>query len=290
MTLVEYLNQKYRPRTVESYEREIKLYLANMKNAKTASYQDIIYYLTRLRKDKTIRVIQSRLQGIKAYYNYLFEEEIRTDNPAQFIQLKDSSRSNPAIAPRLLSSEQLEKLWQYFLNKTYCHILLKNRDISLVGLLLKQGLRKKEIEALTLEHINLDKGQIYVPATPQNKERTLALETAQILPFYRYINEVRPKLVQGKKLIHNLFVTRVGTADYGTLQYLIKKAKPLIKNKDITPNTVRISVIAEQFRRGHSLQDVQYFAGHHNPSTTERYQTNDLEALQQSIIKHHPLQ
>jgi integrase/recombinase XerD len=230
------------------------------------------------------------LQGIKSYYNYLIAKDIREDNPAKFLQLKDRKNCQPAVGHRLLSEEDLELLWQYFLNrKNHCKIV-KNRDISMTGLLLKQAIRKSEMEALTIEHLDLEKSQICIPQTPKSQARTLALESSQILPFYRYLNEERPRLLQGKPSTNILFISRIGTIEkYGAMWHVIKKSKSLIKNKEINPNTIRMSVIALQFKRGHPLQEVQYFAGHATPTATERYKINHLQALQQSITQHHPL-
>ena len=48
--------------------------------------------------------------------------------------------------------------------------------------------------------------------------------------------------------------------------------------------------ILREFEFEFNLREVQYFAGHRYPSSTERYKSSNLEALQQGILKYHPLQ
>jgi integrase/recombinase XerD len=290
MTLKSYLKSKYTTSTVKSYEREIKLYLQALPHAQSATYQDIINYINTKRKTQNPSSINRILQSIKKYYNYLVDSELREDNPAQFINLKDTKRRNNAVQKRLLSSIEIEQLWQHFLTKNYRYNILRNRNLSMISLLLFQGLRGGEMRRLSIENINLEKTQIYIPKSHDGNARTLALEPCQILPLYQYINEDRIKLLKGDNKEKALFISKLGRADNGeTLHYLIESNRHIIKGKTINPKTIRMSVIAEQFKKGKSLQEVQYFAGHRYPSSTERYKSNHLQALQQGILKHHPL-
>jgi len=275
---------------VKSYEREIKLYLQAVPNAQSATYQDIINYINTQRKKQNPSSINRILQSIKKYYNYLVDSELREDNPAQFINLKDTKRRNNSVQKRLLSSTEIEQLWQHFLSKKYRYNILRNRNLSMISLLLFQGLRGGEVRRLSIENINLEQTQIYIPKSHDSSARTLALEPCQILPLYEYLNQDRIELLKGERKEKALFISKLGRADNGeTLHYLIESNRHIIKGKTINPKTIRMSVLAEQFKKGKSLQEVQYFAGHRYPSSTERYKSNHLQALQQGILKHHPL-
>ena len=290
MTLKSYLKSKYTTSTVKSYEREIKFYLQALPHAQSATYQDIINYINTQRKQQNPSSINRILQSIKKYYNYLVDSELREDNPAQFINLKDTKRRNNSVQKRLLSSTEIQQLWQHFLDKKYRYNILRNRNLSMISLLLFQGLRGGEVRRLSIENINLEETQIYIPKSHDGNARTLALAPCQILPLYQYINQDRIELLKGESKGKALFISKLGRADNGeTLHYLIESNRHIIKGKTINPKTIRMSVIAEQFKKGKSLQEVQYFAGHRYPSSTERYKSNHLQALQQGILKHHPL-
>lgn len=191
----------------------------------------------------------------------------------------------------MLNQEQLEELWQQVLTQRYYqHDLLKNRNIALISLLLHQALRSGEIKALTLESVDLQKGEISIGASKLSRSRTLPLERRQVFVFYEYLKEDRAILLGNKEENKALFITRQGKAEQGeSLHTHIKRLRHFYKDLVINPNMIRMSVLREKFKQGYGLQEVQYFAGHRYPSSTERYKCDDYEALQAGVLKHHPL-
>jgi integrase/recombinase XerD len=64
--------------------------------------------------------------------------------------------------------------------------------------------------------------------------------------------------------------------------------------QQVNPNVksaaqIRQSVITEWLKIK-DLRTVQHMAGHRNVSTTERYQSNNLEDLEEALNLHHPLE
>ncbi|MCC6691587.1 MAG: hypothetical protein IT235_08655 [Bacteroidia bacterium] len=45
-----------------------------------------------------------------------------------------------------------------------------------------------------------------------------------------------------------------------------------------------------KLKKGNDIRMVQHFAGHKNPSSTERYKIKDIEELKAGVNKYHPLQ
>ena len=215
---------------------------------------------------------------------------IREDNPAKFIQLKDGKTRKLVVQNRLLSNEEIQEFWQYFLTKKYRFPILRNRNIVMVSLLLFQALRSGEIKRLQLEDIDLENTQIFIEKSHNTRARTLALEPCQILPFYQYIYQDRTTLLPYLSTENTLFINKLGKVEKGeTLHYLLESNRHVLQGKTINPKTVRMSVLTQQFKQGKSLQEVQYFAGHRDPSSTERYKTNHLDTLQEVVLRHHPL-
>jgi integrase/recombinase XerD len=287
MTLHAYLYQKYSPKTAKCYLRDIGYFLEAVPNAENADYTEVLAYLKATRKQQKAASLHRILQGIKKYYNYLINEGLRDDNPAHSIQIKDNFTHLPILPQQLLSGKELEEAWDWFLTKKYRYNLLKNRDISMMGLLLHQGLRSGEFAALGLKDLDLLKTTIYVPSGSRTMSRTLALESSQVLPFYQYLQDRKELL---KSDCNNLFINKLGQPESGdNLHYLVSLLRPLFPDKKVNPKVLRMSVIARQFERGHKLQSVQYFAGHRYPDSTERYNLSALQQLQQEILLHHPL-
>lgn len=284
--LTDYLLEKYSPQTVKIYQLDISRYIGYMgkDRAEKASYRDIMEYTGYLRKTyQNPRTINRMLYGVKAWYFYLIESGKREDHPCRQIKLKDA-RGGDVQLQDLFTSIEMEKLMQR--KERFEAARLRNRVI--VSLLIYQGLRLTEITKLRLQDIDLEAGTIYVRAMPRTMARTLKLKTSQVMLFYNYIHELRPKLL--KTGTDRLVLTLRGSAENGEgINYLIETFKPLFPERNLNARTLRQSVITNMLKEGKDLRVVQVFAGHKKISTTEKYRQSGLEELQAAIEKHHPL-
>jgi len=113
----------------------------------------------------------------------------------------------------------------------------------------------------------------------------LLLASSQILDLSAYISEVRPRLQQSSG---RLFCGRNSLESLKNsllhLNHALRKINPKVKNAV----QIRQSVITEWLKEK-DLRLVQYMAGHRYVSSTERYQTSNLEDLKEALARHHPL-
>lgn len=287
MTLESYLQQHYTPATAKAYQREIAIYWNNYKAADSAVYKDLIDYIGLLRsrysKGATINRIVS---SIKVYYDYLCSENIRSDNPAKSVKLKDK-RSKDIQLQDLFSTEELEKLLDR--KERYPQLTLRNKVLA--SLLIYQALTPQEMEALTTANINPAAGIIYIQPTPKTNSRTLQLKPGQVLLFYNYLNEARPQLLDSSNSEQLLIGIRGEAMPAADITKHIKRSfKGVYPNRKVNAQIIRQSVIANLLKSGHDISLVQAFAGHKYPSTTERYRQSGIEALQSAVNRFHPLQ
>jgi integrase/recombinase XerD len=148
-----------------------------------------------------------------------------------------------------------------------------------------------EIETLTIENINLATGSVYIKSTNKTNSRTLQLKPNQILLFYQYINEMRSKLLNSKSSNSLLIGIRGGVMSGKDITKHIKRSfKQLYPNRKVNAQTIRQSVITNLLKQGHDLSLVQVFAGHKNPSSTEKYKQSEIETLKAAVNKYHPRQ
>jgi len=286
MTLESYLQQHYSTDTVKAYQREIEIYKNNFKEADKAVYKDIIDYIGLLRKRYSKAATISRIvSSIKVYYDYLCSEETRNDNPTKAIKLRDK-QSRDIQLQDLFTAEELEIL----LNRKERYTNLDYRNKVLISLLIYQALHPREMEALTVQDINLTTGSIYIKSTAKANSRELQLKPNQILLFYQYINEIRPKFLQSKESNTLIIGIRGGVMSGEDITKHIKRSfKELYPNRKVNAQTIRQSVIANLLKQGHDLSLVQSFAGHKYPSTTQRYKQNEIETLKAAVNKYHPI-
>ena len=284
--LTDYLLEKYSPQTVKIYHLDILRYIGYMgeEQAEKASYRDIMEYTGYLRKTyQNPRTINRMLYGVKAWYFYLIESGTREDHPCRQIKLKDA-RGTDIQLQDLFTSIEMEKLMQR--KERFEAARLRNKVI--ISLLIYQGLRLTEITKLRLQDVDLEAGTLFIRAMPRAMARTLKLKTPQVMLFYNYIHEIRPKLLRTDT--DRLVLTLRGSAENGEgINYLIETFKPMFPERNLNARTIRQSVITNMLREGKDLRVVQVFAGHKKISTTEKYRQSGLEELQAAIEKYHPL-
>lgn len=286
MTLENYLQQHYSTDTAKAYQREIDIYRSNFKEADKAFYKDIIDYIGLLRKRYSKAATISRIvSSIKVYYGYLCSEEIRNDNPAKAIKLRDKQSKDVQLQD-LFTAEELEAL----LNRKERYNHLDYRNKVLMSLLIYQALHPQEMEALTIEDINLTTGSICIKSTARTNSRTLQLKPNQILLFYQYIHEIRPKLLKESSSNAILLGIR-GEAMKGEdiTKHVKRSFNELYPGRKVNAQTIRQSIITNLLKQGHDLSLVQSFAGHKYPSATQRYRQNEIETLKAAVNKYHPI-
>ena len=195
--------------------------------------------------------------------------------------------------------EQLEMLYQGYPVNT-------NRDQRnkiIIGLLMYQGITTEELSKLEPGHVKLKQGKIYIPGSRRSHSRVLDLKPFQVLELHEYVTETRPRILEeittpkparkpdqiNQSRIENQLFISVNVSEHikNSLLHLfkaIRRTYPDIQNAE----QIRKSVIVHWLKT-HNLRQVQYMDGHKYVSSTERYQTSNLENLQHQLEKLHPL-
>lgn len=284
--LRDYLLREHTEETVKIYLRDINVFLDYLPEdrAEKATYQDIMNYVDHLRKQyQNPRTINRMLNGVKAWYHWLIHNRKREDHPCRYLTLKDAKTQDIQLQD-LFTELELELLMDR--KERYESVRIRNQVI--VSLLIYQALRLKEVAHLRLKDIDLEAGTVYTKGLAKTLPRTLKMKTKQIMLFYKYIHEIRSKVIKENtsQLILNL---RGGEMTADSINYLVETFKPLFPDRNLNAKTIRQSVITNLLKQKKDLRVVQVFAGHKKPSSTERYRQIGLEELKTAIMKYHPL-
>ncbi|MBI1289512.1 MAG: tyrosine-type recombinase/integrase [Flavobacteriales bacterium] len=287
-TIETYLDQQFSEASARRYLRAIGLYIEHETEEKAHHnrYRDIWNYIGVLRdRNYSTGYVTTELAGIKAYYRYLIEVGIRTDNPTRSIYLNDAKRKNRQVQHQdMFSVAELELLLQ----KENRYALLKNKMKLAISFYIYQGMTTGELESLTIHDIDVEEGTVIIRASKRLNSRILHLKNNQRLFLENYLNHDRPKLLRTET--DQLFITKLGTIEKGeSFHYLIESQRDMFAERTLNPKTVRQSVITNWFRQGLGIKEVQIMAGHRFPSTTEGYRPTDLGQLSDAIGRFHPL-
>ena len=284
MNFTNYLQQKkLSASTVKTYTRRSNYFLAWLQqednSTENFTYNDVLdfmRYCTAEQKSK--RNIRALLGTVRHYSNYLILQGKRNDNPAAGIFIKGLSRKLPI---NLLSVEEMEELFKQY-------SIQLNVDSSkkiMLGLMVYQGLMGGELMRIESQHIKIKEGKLFIKGTKRSNERTLDLKALQITELQNYLNA--NKFKEGPMFTEQKLKILSDKNVPNRVQYMFDQLKKL-NPKVINAKQIRSSVITEWLRKN-NLRQVQYMAGHKYVSSTERYQTNNLDDLQNELQQHHPM-
>jgi len=260
-------------------------------------YNDILNFIDYCKLEgNSKKHINSKLRSIRGFYEYLKEQNPKIINPAANLYLKGEIQKLPS---NIIDFAELEKLYQSFETTTN----REKRNKIILGLLIYQGVTTEELKQLEPNHLKLKEGKIYIPGNRRKNSRNLELKPFQILDLYEYLNEIRPTIlneitapkparkpdkINKTKIENQLFISINGSENIKNSLLHMFRAIQKINPEIIHPKQIRASVIT-CWLKNHNLRQVQYMAGHKYVSSTERYQLNNLDNLQNKLDKYHPL-
>lgn len=284
MTFIQYLQQKkLSEKTVKHYSKYIGKFLTWLEDeelqAEVFTYTDLLEFMRYCQqRGVTKNTVHNILGIVRHYCNYLIHEGKRNDNPAAGVFIKGLVRKLPT---NLLAMEEMEELYKQY--SLQLHVDASKK--IMFGLMVYQGITVSELMRLEASHIKLKEGKIFIKGTKRTNERLLNLNANQIIELQQYISN--NKFKEGYLFIE---VVRKDVSERNInnrLQYMFKQLKQL-NPRVINPKQLRSSVITFWLRQN-NLRQVQYMAGHKYVSSTERYQVNNLDDLQNELKEHHPM-
>ena len=254
------------------------------------AYKDVMAYIKYLQqRGNSKRTINHRLGILRLYFDYQIEQGERLINPALDVQVKGMKRK---LLYNLLKSDELEDLYYSYPSKGIKdarHALAAVRNKVVVGLMVYQGLSTTCLQSLKIEHVQMEQGRIYVPSTRKTNSRSLELKSWQMIELMNYVQIVRPQILAMSKVeTEELFISLEGKMRMSGMVVKIMQRLKKINQKVENNRQIRASVISNWLKQYH-LRKVQKMAGHRYISSTERYQQNDLENMQEAVNKYHPI-
>ena len=246
------------------------------------TYENLQEYLFQLSKKKFSERTQARwISSIKAFFKYLVDDEVRTDNPSSLLE-------GPKLGlylPDTLSFDDVEKI----ISAIDISTDLGRRNHCMIEVLYGCGLRVSELIDLKISNINFK--ELYLKVDGKgDKSRFVPLANWTSKLIKEYINEVRSKYKINKKFEDILFLNSRGSAMSRVIVFIIIKelTEKAGINKKISPHTFRHSFATHLLQNGADLRYIQEMLGHSSITTTEIYTHLKNEELRDVILNFHP--
>ncbi len=221
------------------------------------------------------------ISGIKAFFNFLIQEELIEENPTTLLESPKIGRKLPDV----LSVQEIDLLQSKIdLSKDEGH-----RNKAIIETLYSCGLRVSELTNLKISDLYFKEGFIIVKGKG-SKQRIIPIGERAIDEISFYTKHYRSKLKINSEFADILFLNRRGKQLSRVMIFTIVKNLTIAAeiNKKISPHTFRHSFATHLIEGGADLRAVQEMLGHESIITTEIYTHIDREYLKQVVNDFHP--
>ena len=226
-----------------------------------------------------IATVSRNVASIKAFYHYMMQEGIVTEDVSEKLKAPKIEKKIPEI----MSPDEVVRLLEQPNGDSPKEI----RDKAMLELLYATGIRVTELITLKVSDVNMQMSFLVCKDT--NKERVIPFGSAAKNALSRYLNGTREEMMEDKKsdvLFANCSGQPMSRQGFWKLiKYYAKKAD--IK-ADITPHTLRHSFAAHLVENGADLRSVQEMLGHSDISTTQIYANLNHNHIREVYAKAHP--
>ncbi len=221
-------------------------------NKKVLHYID--HLLDRRLKPKTIN---SHLDSIRGFYNYLLdEEEVPITNPVKRGYVLRLSRP----LPKHLRDEEVKALFE---------TITKPRDRAMLRIMLRCGLRVEEIANLTLGALDLKRRRIYVHCGKGQKDRVVYISNDAYHELRSYLRVRPPSRAKGLFLVEKGLHRAKPISVRGIqkrMEYYAKKS-----GLKVSCHHLRHTMATQLLNADANLVTIQDLLGHTRIKTTQRY-------------------
>lgn len=274
------------PNTLESYIRDIRNYLSHLqekgiRQIDRTTESDVQTYLSALEQQgRAPSTLARHLASLKAFYTFLWEEQIVSGNPCARVSLPRAVKRTP----HTLTIEEIERL----LSTPDTSTLMGQRNKAMFELLYATGIRVTELVSLNVTDVN-QKLSILKCTGAKGLERIIPLGHVALNSLDKYLNHTRPALIktrQEQALFINMHGKRL--TRQGFWKILKDSGEQCGLAERLTPNVLRHSFATHMLERGADLRIVQQLMGHADLATTQSYANRSQARIKDTYLKSHP--
>lgn len=235
-------------------------------NCENPGKAELEAFITELHKKYRQKTVKRKIATLRAFYNYLEDEELLQENPFGKIKVKFKET---LVLPRVIPRGEIEQL----LNYIYAHPAQKEnfwlRDIAVIEVFFATGARVYEISNIRMEYVDLKSGLIRIMGKG-GKERCIQIGDTSIVELLKRYYDINKKEIEKSGYF---FINRNGKRfSEQSIRFMMKKYTKLAGiNRNITPHMFRHSVATYLIEEGVDISCVQQILGHSSIKTTQIY-------------------
>ena len=292
--------------TTRSYRTSLEAYLGWLgehgHSWKEPSRTDLRGYLADLAESHGRRTVAQRLAALRSFYRFATREGSVPGNPVAALPTPRQPKRLPSVLSVAETEHYLEAAADGLTpgdatgaspRSSQLHAALAFRDVALIETAYAAGLRIGELAALTLNQVDLRRGEVRVVGKGR-KERVSLLGHPARAAIEKYLKDARPVLLAeaadpaaaGATLFLN---ARGGPLGVRGLRWRLERLRVAAGlPQGVTPHTLRHSFATHMLDGGADLRVVQELLGHENLATTQIYTHVSPARLKAAYTAAHP--
>ncbi|MBY6761795.1 tyrosine-type recombinase/integrase [Clostridium botulinum] len=262
--------ENYSNATLTNYMYTLRQFMSCInKPVSTINKNDIRYFLANSYIGLKKSTINNKISCIKAFFEWLEQEEIIQKNPTK--QIKGTKL--PKRLRKALTIEELEKI------RLACKDV---RERALVEFIFATGCRVSEVVEVNIEDLDISSNTLKVVGKG-DKQRIVCFSDKTRLHLKNYI-ETRRDSNEALFISSKFPYDRIGKRGIEVIIAKIGKRAKL--NKPVFPHLLRHTMATLGIQAGANITTIQHLLGHENPTTTQIYAENSLENIKHEYKQH----
>jgi integrase/recombinase XerD len=268
--------------TLEAYRGDLHKFNAyldnNGKNLSNFRRSDIVSFIAYLRDaGNQTSTLARNIASLRGLCKFLLMEGLINEDPIENLTAPKGWKR----VPKILGVQDISLLLKKPQGRKF-----SLRDKAILELMYSSGLRASEVVNMKTGDINFEAGFITIQGKG-SKERVIPVNETALKTLKRYIEELRP-VILNKKTSRHLFIRKGGKPM--TRQRLWQLIKTYSKDLSIkiSPHTLRHCFASHLLDGGADLRALQKMLGHTDISTTQIYTKVTPERLKRIHRDYHP--
>ncbi len=269
-------------KTINAYQIDLRQFFSFV-GAKALDKAKIEDYITELHKKYKQKTVKRKIASVKAFYSFLEEEEIISENP--FYKIKVKFKETTTL-PRIIPKEEIERLLNFMYSHSKDNGKYGQRDLAIIETLFGTGARVSEVSNIRNDCVDLNSGMIRIMGKG-GKERYVQIVQPSVLKLLKKYYKVNEPAIRD---CGYFFVNRDGKRfTEQSIRLMVKKYSRMAGiERNITPHMFRHSFATYLIEEGADISCVSPLLGHSSIKTTQIY-IHVAAAMQTNILRRlHP--
>jgi len=285
---LDYLKEKrYSSKTIRDYSSLLQHFekyvqVTGTLDLKNLSEDEVLEYLKIIKKKRISQAEYiAKVSRLKKYFQYLEDNEYIFISPlADYDNPKYVKKSYPAF-----SQEEIESILKEI--RTDHPLCVKGKAI--LELAYSSALRPRELYNLKITDIDFKKGLIFIEQSKNQKDRIVPVGSTALHWIEKYLREVRPGYIKGKK--HGYVFINHKTGEQLTRFGIRSAIRETLRKSGFQPiklYSLRSTAATTLLLHGMSIAYISKLLGHSDIKTTQTYLRVKTRELQHELVLKHP--